>query len=472
MKREAIGVVLLSVLSLFAGEFSKEDILRHAFKNSEILKQINQDRKISQSVKKEYFGKGLPTVEGVAKYEHKLKSYNPYDFSLSGGGSVLNAIDGNADGAKNDSIIAGAFDMMTASFGKLDLSPKKNSAAFGIQITQPIFAQGKVITGVRIADVYADAIEQRYQAGQYELAKKITDSYNAALLAQANLHIQEEAVSLAQESHRLTKTRFETGKGKVLDTLNTRFSVQRALFSLRSAQKDKRLAIENMLTTASLEMDVENLVLTDSLVREEFALSFHDARERMIENNRNLTQLQLAEEIQALQTTLAKSDFLPIVVAGASFMGVSQFDEAGDIDFSGDHKIFAGLTIPIFSGGQRVEKVHQAKLEESKLSEKKQELTNKLQLALAAAFEELEVAGEEIAEAEEMVALTQQGLKISITAYEVGQITQLDLTTSEQQYRMAKLAMNSAVYKVNRAVTAIRELIAEPALIAVAKEIK
>ncbi len=472
MKREAIGVVLLSVLSLFAGEFSKEDILRHAFKNSEILKQINQDRKISQSVKKEYFGKGLPTVEGVAKYEHKLKSYNPYDFSLSVGGSVLNAIDGSAEGAKNDSIIAGAFDMLTASFGKLDLSPKKNSAAFGIQITQPIFAQGKVITGVRIADVYADAIEQRYQAGQYELAKKITDSYNAALLAQANLHIQEEAVSLAQESHRLTKTRFETGKGKVLDTLNTRFSVQRALFSLRSAQKDKRLAIENMLTTASLEMDVENLVLTDSLVREEFTLSFHDARERMIENNRNLTQLQLAEEIQALQTTLTKSDFLPTVFAGASFMGVSQFDEAGDIDFSGDHKIFAGLTIPIFSGGQRVEKVHQAKLEESKLSEKKQELTNILQLALSAAFEELEVAGEEIAEAEEMVALTQQGLKISITAYEVGQITQLDLTTSEQQYRMAKLAMNSAVYKVNRAVTAIRELIAEPALIAVAKEIK
>ncbi len=49
--------------------------------------------------------------------------------------------------------------------------------------------------------------------------------------------------------------------------------------------------------------------------------------------------------------------------------------------------------------------------------------------------------------------------------YEVGQITQLDLTASEQQLSMARLAMNNAIYKVNLAVTGINELIAEPTLI-------
>ncbi len=462
--RKTVGILLSMTLALYSKELSRADLLRAAFENSEVLKQIEQERSIATSIKKEYFGKGLPTIEGVAQYEHKLKSYNPFDFALGGaGGSLTDAL--TEDATMDEQIIAGAFDKMTAGFSTIDLTPKKNSAAFGVKISQPIFAQGKVFTGVKIANVYAQGIEQKYEAGQFRLAKEITNSYNGALLAHANIHIQEQAVELAEETHRLTKAKQSTGRGTVLDTLNTRYSLQSARFALRSAKKDKQLAVQNMLTIASLDTDPESVILTDTLERLTFDLSKENAFAQLLKENRNITQLNKAEEIKKYQTKLTKSDFYPMIFAGASFMGVSQYDSVDDIEFGGDHKLHIGLSLPLFSGGQRVQRVKQANMEEVKFAEQKSEVTNQFYLALTVGYEELAVAQEEIVAAEEMVALSEQAYRISMLAYEVGQITQLDLTASEQQLSMARLAMNNAIYKVNLAVTGINELIAEPTLI-------
>jgi len=462
-----IGIpILICAITTFAIELSREDILVHAFDNSEALSQINTDREIAGSMRREYTGKAFPEINGFANYEHKLRSYNPFDMGVLP--SIAEMMDDTQPGYDNDIIIAGAFDN---AFSSIDFTPQKNTFAFGIEIAQPIFAQGKVFTGIEIAEVFAETIEQRYQAAQFTLAKGITNSYNGALLAQQNIAIQQQAVELAQESHRLTKARLFSGSGNVLDTLNTRFLLQKSEFALRQAKKDRRLAVEMMLTEASWEIDADSVILSDSLTMKEFTLSQEEALEQVLLQNRNLTQLTLSQEIQSLQTKLSRSDFLPAVFAGATVMGVTQYNEVDQFEVGGDHKLFATVQVPIFSGGQRSQRIHQAVYKEDQLQDQVDEVTNQLTLMLAVSYEELEVARVEFDEAAEMVALTEKARHISQLAYEVGQITQLDLTNSEQQLSLARLAQNSAVYKVNTAIVSIEELIANPALIAVTEEI-
>ncbi len=146
-------------------------------------------------------------------------------------------------------------------------------------------------------------------------------------------------------------------------------------------------------------------------------------------------------------------------------MAISQFNDADQFELGGDHKVFAGVSVPIFSGGQRGEKMNQAYFAEEKLTTQKESVQNLLNLGLSAQYEELEVAREEFDEAQEMVNFTEKARTISMKAFEIGQITQQDLTQSEQNARLAKLSQNAAVFKINSAITSIRELIGDESLV-------
>jgi outer membrane protein TolC len=470
-----ISLILSTALFLTATEYSRKDILSHAFENSEALAQIDQERKVTESMKKEYFAKAFPSIKGNVYYEHALKSYNPYgmDMGLGGGeGTVTDALNTSAGEDPTsvntgNYINAGALDQLLAGFSSFDLSPKKNTASVGVSVTQPIFAQGKVGTGLKMAEVYAQTIEYKYQEAKFEVAKEILNSYNGALVAEEYVNIQTQAVELATETHRLTKARFTSGQGNQLDTLNSQFSLVGAKFSLRDSKKNRRLAIKNMMTIASLDVIPDSVKLSDSLSLPNFSLTKEEALGKMIENNRTLKQIEEAQKLQELNVFLAKTDFFPMIFAGADFGVVSMYNGVDEVDLQPNHKLYAGMSVPIFSAGQRVQKVRQADYETVKLSKMRDEVANKLRLGLAAAYEELAVAKEEVVEANEMIALTEQGFKIATIAYEIGQITRIDLTDSEQNLKMARLAYNSAVHKINVAVVSIKKLVADSTLIMV-----
>ncbi len=461
---QAVTAILLSTLCLSAMELSRDDLLRHALDSSETIVQIKKDQQSAVSIRKEYYAKVYPQIEGIVNYEHKLKSYNPYDFSFGAGGSssISSMMDG---GSVNDTILAGTLDQPLGSISKIDLTPKANTYAMGIKVTRAIFAQGKVVTGLKIADAYAQSLEQKCQAEQFKLAKEITVSWYGAILAEENLKIRQESVAIAEESHRLAVARFLAGKGTQIDTMNTRFAVQESKSAVRSAKKDRTLAIEKMLTTASVKTNPDDVTIAESLEPELFTLTEAEAYQQMIKQNRTITQLDDATELQELQTALTKSDFLPIIYAGGALMGISQFNDPEDFKLGGDHKVFIGMSHPLFSGGQRMQKVIQAGYAEDKLSAQKSDVKKLLTLGLSAQYEELAVAREEFDEAQEMVNLTEKARTISVKAFEVGQITLQDLTMSEQNARLAKLSQNAAVFKINSAITSIRELIGDESLL-------
>jgi outer membrane protein TolC len=68
--------------------------------------------------------------------------------------------------------------------------------------------------------------------------------------------------------------------------------------------------------------------------------------------------------------------------------------------------------------------------------------------------------------------LTTQGAQIASLSYEIGQITQVDLTNSRQQLSMSKLAYHNAVHKLNAAITGIKMLIGDNSLLLAEQEDK
>jgi OMF family outer membrane factor len=440
----------LAILAMFAMAMpvfsqrvmSKNEMIRHAFENSEILAQLNIERKRVTFMREEYYGRALPDISGGLNY---MLSPNL-----------------NEEVSISDPMMAPMAPILDELTKMMN---PKNAMMWELTATQVIYAQGKVRTGLRIADIALETIEEQYREAQINLAQKISGAYNQTLLAQQNLTIHKEGLAIADESYRIAKARFEMGQGSALDTLNTRFGQQQAILRLREAQKNKTLAMKALANAASL--DGEDFILNDSLVVQQFDLTEEAAWEVMQENNTSLRLMAQGKTLQAEQTHLLRTDYLPMIGATASIGRRSLFDNGDEFmdNWSWDFKIGVGVQVPIWNGGQRRNRLRQAELEELKLVRQEIDLKNVLRLALSVAFEELEVSREELAQAEQMIVLAEQMFKISKLAYELGQITQLELDNSEQNNRTAKLMFNGAIYKINSAVLNIEKLIGSENLI-------
>ncbi len=468
MSKKILLILTLLLYSLIAKEYKYEEILEHAFNNSPTLKNIEKDREITKSMRKEYFGKGFPVIEGNFNVQHQPEQYYPFelDFGASTGSSVLSYLDPAAPGYTNDATVAGALDNLINSFANIDMSPKKNTVAMDLSLTQPLFAQGKVVTGLKIAKVYLATLDLKYEEAKLTLAKDIKTGYDAVLLAIQNFEINNQAVELAEKTHNITKLRFVNGKGTLLDTLNSQYELQKAILNRRDAQKNKILAMKKLFTLANINERSEVATLIGVLDNSEFSLSKKDALTIMLEKNYSLIQLEKAKELQELQTTLAKSDVLPMIYCGGSLGKITQFNKDDDVEWHNDHKIFVGTKVELFSGGQRIQRIKQAKKEEAKIDEIKMDVINKLKLALTNYYEELAIAEEELEQAKNLKLLTEKALKISQVAFETGQITLQELKDSEQKVKLSRLSYSAALYKRNGAINNINLLIAEPSLVA------
>ncbi|MCL1945925.1 MAG: TolC family protein [Chitinivibrionia bacterium] len=476
MRKEILTTIALIAIAapVFSDrEMSRNDVLKYAFENSDGLAQLKAEREKIEFMRKEYYGKAFPDINAAINYlrapDLNEKPETPPTFH----NVLLEAQKSpeNTDGAAPsfyDMTLAGMLDGAMAGLAdKLGAMNAKNTFQWEISATQPIFVQGKVKTGLKIAGIALKTLDEQYKGAQFDLAQKIIDAYNGALLAQQNAVIQQDALVIAEESHRLALAKFQSGNGSALDTLNTKFAYQQAVLRLSEANMGKRLALKSLANAASL--DNETIILRDSLTVPEFNMSEDSAWEEMQKNNSSLRLLSQAKILQAEQTHLLKTDYLPLIAAFANIGQVNLFNKGSQFsdNWTWRSQIGVGIQIPIWNGGQRQNKLHQAKLDEFKLDKQEIEAKNGLRLALSAGFENLSVARQELIQVEQMLVLAEQGFKISKLSFELGQLTQLELNNNEQNFRMAKLAFNNAVFKINSAVVNIEKLVGNEKLISV-----
>ncbi|KMQ52386.1 putative outer membrane efflux protein [Chitinispirillum alkaliphilum] len=460
-KKVSVLFILSGFLSVCA--MSLQEMKEHAFLNSEKVQQIELSLLRAESLKREYYAKGFPEINLGLKYLYQPRAYNPFDFGPFP--SVLEMMDPTQEGYLNDAMLAGTLDQL---FSNLDLAPKQQALQWEITATQPIFAQGKITAGVRIAKLYTEMISLQHQQLLSELAEQISHSYFKALVAEENLVTQRRAVELSEEAHRLSVRRYEVGKGTLLDTLNSRYTLQRDIYSLREAEKNRRLAVQQLLTTVSFDLCPDSFLLSDSLSENYLPTTFDQAHEVMLQSNHSLQVLRKGELLQQRQTHLMRTDYFPTVFAGATAGQISQHDAFGDINLRSDAwdvKIFAGVNVPVWNGGQRRHRMAQAYTEELKIASQIKEIEDLLTLALSAAFEEYQLAIENLSAVREMKAVAEKASSVAQRAFEVGHITQLELNQNHQNVNLTRLAYTDALYRLSKAQVKIQKLTGNPQLI-------
>ncbi|MGM0462583.1 MAG: TolC family protein [Fibrobacterota bacterium] len=485
MKRIIIMLIIPAFfLRIYGQAYTVDDLIAHAFSHSEDLRLLRQEREQIDYQEREHRASGLPQINGSVAYMHVPKSYNPYDFDMDMGnmdGSIADQLGNPAEvflqdpdydatpgdilAYKNVQGVAQALDGMIDGLSSFDLSPRKNTLNWEVKLEQVIFAQGKIKTAVEIAQIAYDNIDAQVEAEKFSIARDVRQMFNAYLVARDNYDVQTQGRDLSRRIHEIARLRLDAGQGTELDTLNSKYALKESESSVREAAKNMRLAKKKLLTRVSLDADSDDVSLEGSLKKQDIPCDFSEARERLREANRNLKSLNILADLRDKQVSMSRTDFLPSLGAFASTGQTSQYNSTEDIDFGWNVEVGMGVEIPIFHGGQRLHRLEQARVDRRMVTTRYEKTERQLMLALEAAYESYELAREELEEAKEMVHLANKSVSVSEAAYEVGQISQLELDRTHQQHRMSRLSENAALLELNDAVIQIKDLIGESSLI-------
>ena len=410
---------LLMTMGTQAGTYTLDQLLSEGYKNSKALKAVEKDMAKADAQIKEAIGSAFPTIDASANYQHAFSQYSPFS-----GGSMSPADQQQTMttlmNAYSDSALAPyqyAFKLtpeelstiqrtgpaitsvtLQQIFSNLDFSSfvKDNTIALSLSAKQALFAQGKVMTGLKIARLYKATLENKYTEEKQKLTAGITKLFYAALLAQNNRAIQSEAVALARETHRLTIARYAVGKGSELDTLGSRLHYENAIVDEQKALSSLKMAYEALIVQAGIVENASTFSIEGEFPPADFTVSLDDAVGAMKSANPQLRQLEKTEQIQKELVTLAKSDFYPLIFCGGSIGKIYQYNTLDDIEWGDrmydDRKVFVGMTLNLFNGLKTPQKVRQAEADRFKFVIVKKQAEEGLELAVKNAYEQYELS--------------------------------------------------------------------------------
>ncbi len=455
---------LLSLLTVASASFgvtyTLEALLELGFAHSREIKIVEEEMKKTEAQVKEYYGMAFPKLDFNSYYQYAPNQFNPLSTGEDTEDMSITQLLGDnlVDPASEPGayILGGIFDGMMGG-----LTPKKHLANLELSLTQPLFSQGKVVTGLKIAKLYNRVLLCKWQDVKMQVKANISRLFYSGLLAEKNNEIQSNAITLAEEGHRLAVLRYNSGKGTELDTLNTRLNLESSRIAYQEAIKGRNMALDALKKSVGLTDNLEDITLSGDFPEDDYSINLDKAIKYVQSENKNVIQLNVSREIQHKLVKIAKSDYLPLVYCGAAAGWTTQFNRDEDVIWQDDQKVFIGMSYNLFSGLQRHQKIKQAKNNARTMEENRELAIEGLELATRNAWEGLETSRKKLAQAKSMVALAEKAYNVSKKAYELGGVTLLDFQDSEQKVNGARIAYNAALFEFFNAVVDMRLLMGD-----------
>lgn len=313
----------------------------------------------------------------------------------------------------------------------------------GLPLVNPALWSSISLTGEAVALALLQA-EESTDA----LCNNVRKAYFGALLAQETLQVLRTSYENAKTNHADIKEKYERGLVAEYDLLRADVAVKSIEPNLQQALNGVAATKRQLLILLSLDPDGE-VSLTDTLSDGEtriYAAALTDAA-RPLDN----PQLKMADkqvDMLKIQERMAKQAFLPTLSLSA-FYRMSAMDEAfswKDYQWTPFSALALTLNIPIFSGGERLYKVKQARLSTDQAMLRRMDLSRALTAQAMQYRDNMKASVRKFVSAKEAVAQAEKGYEIARKRYDVGMSTLIELNDANLALLQARLNYNEAIY--------------------------
>jgi len=320
-----------------------------------------------------------------------------------------------------------------------------------VLVGEQLIFDGSYIVAILAADVLKENSINAHEKSQIDIREQVAKSYHLVLVSEKTLEIINDNLVYVEKNFEESKRMFEVGFMEEQDVNQLELIVSNLKNNRDYAEK--QIAIAQMLLKFHMGLDVEREIqLSDeietlmlfsqeggTLLTESFDLENH------IDYRTILTQ----EKGQDLNLKNEKVSLLPKLKFNYLYQQ-SFFSENTDLYGNGQNVgnqyIALNLSLPIFTGGKRVARIQQARIEVDQLAINKMQLSDNLKVQFETAKAEYDYALNSYFTQLRNVEISKKIRDVSAKKLAEGLGTSLDYTQTENQYQDA---LSSAINAAN-----------------------
>lgn len=434
----AFGLLIGSVnaQSDTAFRFTLKEAQDFAIKNYFASKNAQLDIQAAKKKVWETTAIGLPQVSGNLSYQYIPGDIPEFDFM----GPIFGLVRPTYE----------ALGMPTGFFDSLPGgSPiaSRQSTTYSLTVSQLIFS-GEYIVGLQASRIYKSLSELNAEKTEDDVKENVAGTYHAILVLNDNVATLEKILDQTTLTYKHTQKYAEQGLIDQTDVDQMQIIINNTKNSINTIKR--QVAFMNNLLKFQLGLgNADNVALTDNLdslvggsTINETDYSF------LIDDDVSYRLLKTQTELMQLDYKRNKSLFLPTV---AGFYQYSDKTNKAALDFTMNHILGLSVNVPIFSSGQRLSKVSQAKIEFVKAQNMQEQQSEMITIAAFQAKDNYTSANEKYANEKLNIELADRVLKNATARYKEGLISSIELAQANNQYLQAQMSYSAAIQELLKA---------------------
>ncbi len=350
----------------------------------------------------------------------------------------------------------------------------KNTFNTAASVSLPLFAPA-VYKQLKLNNAQMESAVESARASRIEMIASVRSAYYNVLLAEQSLAVLKEAVLTTERVVENTKNMYDNGLASEYDYLTAQVQLSNLrpqVLQTENAISITKLQLKMYLSLPS-DVDVEVVGTLDSF-RDKVLLSEDYSRD--INDNTTLRNLDIQAEMLQYQEQLIKASRMPVVAAfgQVSYIGQERVDLSGLMGgMAGGGNTNAGevaaqtraaaasqskfwwqcpisvgaqINIPLFAGFKAVNQLREVRNQQSQLSIQREYAEEGIRLQVEQAINTLITARETMLSNERTMEQAQKAYDISLTRYNAGAGTILELNSSQLSLTQAQLSYSQSIY--------------------------
>ena len=416
-----LGFGSLSAQSTAGYIFTLPQAIDYAFKNQAAVLNAQIDEQIAKNTVKQTTGIGLPQVSGSFSFQDFLKLPT--------------------------SLLPGEFFGDPAGTYKPVQFGVKYQSVLGLEASQLLF-DGSYLVGLQAAKTFKELSIRNSKRTKIEVAVAVSKAYYSVLVSNEQLGLLDANLVRLHKSLHDIEAYYKNGLVEKVDV--DRLQVLTNNLETERENVVRLLALNTNLLKFQMGMPIENkLTLSDSITALSLTADVLVADSLAYKNRVEFSLGQTQKKLNELNLKRYKSEFLPSIVAFGGTSNSYQNNSFSQLfsQYYPTSLVGLRLSVPIISGGQRIYKIKNARLEVQKSANDLANLQNGINLEINQAKTNFLNGLQSLENQKRNMELSKEVLRISKVKYEQGVGSSLEVTAAETALKESQNNYINALYE-------------------------
>ena len=452
---------------------SLEQALKIALSENIAVKVADKEIERTKYAKKGTYASLFPQIDATGSYQRTIRKqvmYMDFDMSSIGGGSGST---GSGSGSGEGSGESGEGSGGSGSGSTTSGSSKSNGGGLevgrwntwsaGISASMPL-VNAQLWKSIKISGMDVELAVEKARASRLDMVSQVKNAYYAVLFSKEAFNVYKEVYENAMTNFAETEKKYNVQKATDLDMARAKTNVANAIPNVYNAESSIILALWQL--KAVMGIDLEMNIDVEGAIEDyaEYMTSSVTASDS-ISLDRNSTMKQLEIQANELAQSIKAQQYAYIPTLALAF-NYSYNAMTNDFNFK-EYKwtpysyVGVSLSIPIFSGGKRLNQVRQARNSYEQMRLQMTSTERNLKISIRQSLNTMETNVKSYDAARDAVASAEKAYSIAEKSYEVGRATLTDLNDAQLALTQSRLAVSQAVYNFIVAKTQLEQTLGQ-----------